>query len=148
MPYFGKTSKSKLITCDESIQTVLNAAIKIVDFSVIYGTRSPEKQFELYKKGRIQKDGEWRIWKLKEIVTYMDGYKKKSKHNNDPSKAVDVIPYPMPGWDTDEFHEQMHYIAGVIMALAYQFRKSGKIKKELQWGGFWKTLVDEPHFQI
>ena len=148
MPIFGKESTSKLNTCEQSLQTVLNGAIKVVDFSVIFGVRTPELQFELFKKGRIKRNGVWQVWQIKDIVTYKDGYEKKSKHNHDPSKAVDVIPYPFPGWDTREFHEQMHYIAGVIMGLAAEYYTSEKIKDKLSWGGFWKNLVDEPHFQI
>ena len=148
MPIFGQKSTSKLNTCEQSLQTVLNGAIKVVDFSVIFGTRTPEEQFELFKKGRIYISGEWQIKHPDKIVTFKDGFEKKSKHNYEPSKAVDVIPYPFPGWGTREFHEEMHYIAGVIMGLAAEYYTSEKIKDKLKWGGVWKNLVDEPHFQI
>jgi len=148
MAIFGQKSMSKLMTCEQSLQTVMNEAIKIVDFSVIFGNREQDEQFELFQKGRKKVNGVWQIENKNEIVTFKDGYEKKSKHNFEPSRAVDIIPYPFPGWGTKEFNEQMHYIAGVVMAISFEFYKSGKIQKQLTWGGFWKNLVDLPHIEI
>lgn len=130
----------KLNTCHRDLQTVLNAAIKIVDFSVVYGHRTAQEQQELFNKGR--EDG--KVVELSKVVTYLDGTIKKSKHNHTPSSAVDIIPYPT-GWkDPKEFF----LVAGVVQTIADQMLKDGRITNEIEWGGRWKTLVDLPHFQI
>ncbi len=77
MPVFGKTSKSRLASCDEDIQLICNEAIQIIDFSIITGHRTKEQQNALYPK----------YTKLK----WPNG-----KHNDYPSKAVDVAPYIPP----------------------------------------------------
>ena len=71
---FGSASQARLETCHPDIQEILNEAIKIVDFSVLEGTRSEEKQNDLFHKGMSK-------------VKYPN-----SKHNHRPSLAVDVAP--------------------------------------------------------
>jgi len=140
MPLFSQLSTGKLNTVHRDLQTVLNEAIKHVDFSVVYGHRTPDQQGVLYKKGR--KDG--KVVKLAEVVTYLDGTIKKSKHNFIPAQAVDVIPYPTQWSDPKEFY----HVAGVIMTIATQMLADGRITNKIEWGGRWKTLIDLPHFQI
>ena len=77
MPQFGKTSLQKLNTCDTKIQDICNEAIKYIDFSIITGHRTKEEQDSLYPK----------FTKVK----WPNG-----KHNDLPSKAVDVAPYIKP----------------------------------------------------
>ena len=152
MPRFGNSSKSKLETCHKDLQTVLNEAIKYFDFSVIFGERTPEEQMELYKKGRKLKNGVWVVSDKSKIVTYKDGYKKKSKHNYSPSLAVDIVPYPIDWADT----RRMDYLAGFVMAIAKVFKEKGIIDSNIVWGGDWdndtmtndERFVDRPHFQI
>ena len=70
--------------------------LKYFDFAVTHGHRTPEEQFELFKKGRsLNMDGKWIITDRKKVVTYVDGYEKKSKHNAEPSKAIDMYPSPV-----------------------------------------------------
>ena len=141
MPSFGNASMSRLNTCHRDLQTVLHEAIKIVDFSVVYGHRSPEEQKELWMKGRNAR-GE--VVNSSEVVTFKDGFDKKSKHNYYPSKAVDIIPYP-GGWQATE---EFYYIAGIIQMIADRMLAEGKIQHKITWGGRWKNFVDLPHFQI
>ena len=126
---------SKLATCERDLQTIMQEAIKIVDFSIVYGHRTAEEQAELFAKGRTKKGN---------IVTYCDGTEKKSRHNYLPSKAVDLVPYP-EGWQDEK---RFYYVAGVVMTIADRLWKEGKIEKRLQWGGNWKKFKDYPHFQI
>jgi len=56
---------------------------------VDYTYRSPEFQFELYKKGRELKDGQWVVVDKTKVVTQKDG-KTLSHHNVYPSQAIDV----------------------------------------------------------
>ena len=126
---------SKLATAERDLQTIMQAAIKIVDFSIVYGHRTVEEQQELYAKGRTEKGN---------IITYCDGVDKKSKHNYIPSKAIDIVPYP-EGWKDEE---RFSYVAGVVMTIADQLWKDGTIEKKLEWGGNWKKFKDRPHFQL
>ena len=77
MASFGTSSQKKLNTCEPKIRLICNEAIKYIDFSVITGHRTKEKQNALYPK----------FTKLK----WPNG-----KHNKFPSKAIDVAPYIQP----------------------------------------------------
>jgi len=141
MPRFGTSSTNRLSTVHRDLQTILREAIKYVDFSVVYGHRTPEVQAELYAKGRDKKG---HVIKVSEVVTYKDGTIKKSKHNFEPSRAVDIIPYPT-GWKNEL---EFYFMAGIVMEIADRLYTEGKIDNKITWGGRWKTLVDLPHFQI
>ena len=144
MASLGNTSMTRLNSCERDIQTILLEAIKIYDFSVTFGHRSPETQFELFKKGRKEVRGVWQIDDKDKIVTYKDGYEKQSRHNSDPSKAVDIVPYPIDWHDINRFHQ----LNGVILAVQDRLLRDGKITKTLTWGGNWKSFIDYPHYQI
>jgi peptidoglycan LD-endopeptidase CwlK len=136
MATFGETSKKKLATCHPDIQKVMNEAIKHFDFTVLYGHRTSEEQFELYKKGRKQNAaGNW--VKVGSTVTNLDGHKKKSNHNYSPSRAVDIAPYPIDWNNIDRFKE----MAAVVLDAAK------KVGVSIVWGGNWK-MRDYPHFEV
>lgn len=151
MPSFSQSSKEKLESCHQDLQVLFNEVIKHFDCSIIYGHRTSEEQFKLYKKGRKQRaDGTWAI--IGHVVTYLDGYDKKSKHNEYPSLAVDVVPYPID-WNNTS---RMDYFAGYVMATADRLKEEGKITNDIVWGHDWdddtfladSSFVDRPHFQI
>ncbi len=120
MPVFSNISMLRLLTCHPKIQEVLNEAIHYVDFRVVCGYRGREEQDAAYHDGKSN---------LKFPM---------SKHNQTPSQAVDVAPFPTLYEDEKEFY----YVAGVIMAVA-------KIKGiPLKWGGRWTRLRDTPHFEL
>ena len=52
MTTLGKRSLEKLSTAHPKLQLVLKEAIKSYDCMGLYGTRTVEEQFELYKKCR------------------------------------------------------------------------------------------------
>jgi len=112
MPSFGRTSQARLKTCDNRLQVISNEAIKIYDFSVISGHRGLEEQNKLVRDG------------------YSELRYPLSKHNDAPSKAVDLAPYNavLRKIDWDDV-EEFHYLAGIIMAIAHD--KGIK----LEWGG-------------
>ena len=128
MPKFGKSSKFKLLSCDYRLQDVFKEVIKYVDCSVLEGHRKQERQDELFKNGKTK-------------VKYPNG-----RHNADPSRAVDVVPYPID-WDD---RERFHLFAGFVLGIA----RSMGIK--LRWGGDWNMnfevddnkFDDFPHFEI
>ena len=128
MPRYSKRSKERLATCDEKLQGVFNEVIKHVDCSILEGHRSKERQNKLYDEERTK-------------VRYPDG-----RHNADPSKAVDVTPYPV-NW---EDRERQTLFAGFVLGIA---RGMGL---RLRWGGDWdqdfqvmdNRFDDFPHFEI
>lgn len=98
--------------------------------------RSPEEQFEAYKIGRRElADGSWVLDDNPQtsIVTQLDGLKRKSKHNESPSRAIDfaVIVGGKVSWDVRE------YLPVGPLATRYH----------LVWGGSWTTLKDYAHLE-
>ena len=130
MPKFSKTSLSRLKTCDEKLQTLFNVVIQYFDCTIIQGNRSKEAQNEYYLKG---------LSKLKYPF---------SKHNTDPSIAVDVAPYLQTGLSFDK--DQCYYFGGFVKGIA----KMLNIK--IRWGGDWdsdndvtdQTFNDLVHFEL
>ena len=99
------------------------------DISVTSGYRSHEEQQRLFDEGKT---------KVK------PGY---SKHNQNPSLAVDIAPYPVD-WENAK---RFIYAAGLMLGTA---RSLGVT---LRWGGNWdmdQVIIDDqnfddlPHFEI
>ena len=128
MPYFGKTSKKRLSTCDSKLQKVFNEVIKHVDCSILEGHRDKDRQNKLYEEGKTK-------------VKYPNG-----RHNHQPSLAVDVTPYPVDWKD----RERQTLFAGFVIGVASQ------MDINLRWGGDWdqdfqvldNRFDDFPHFEL
>lgn len=149
---YSKSSQEKLKTAHSDLIVIFQEVVKVFDNTIIYGYRNPELQLELYKKGRAFIKGIWIVVKPREVVTYKDGTDKKSKHNYNPSKAVDAVPYPIDWRDV----KRMHYFAGFVMATAIRLKEEGKITHAIRWGGDWnkntqvkdETFMDLAHYEI
>jgi len=142
MPLFSKASKEKLETCDPELQTLFNYVIKYKDCTVVFGERTPDEQFDLYRKGRKYINNKWVITDKSAVVTYKDGHLEKSKHNFKPSKAADVVPYPSLYSDEKELLE----FGGFVMGVATMLKAYNAIDKDITWGGNWKWK-DYAHYQ-
>lgn len=137
MPVFSKTSKANLASCDPRLVKLFTEVIKVFDFTVLEGHRPVARQQALYAQGRTIPG---------QIVTQIDGVRKKGMHNYQPSKAVDAVPYPLDWNDTS----RMYYFAGQVMATA---RALGL---RVRWGGDWdndtvtaeERFRDLPHFEV
>lgn len=146
MPKFGKQSLSRLATCHPDIQKVMNEAIKYYDFTVIYGHRTKEEQFELFRQGRSLVGGWWKVTEPKKVVTNFDGSAKLSKHNYKPSKAIDIAPYPIDWKNLQRFKDLKEIV----------IREADKLGIDLIWGADWDMdgdiaehkLQDYPHFEL
>lgn len=103
MAIFGRRSRQRLENVHPDLVRVLNAAIKIVDFTIIFGYRSEEEQARLYARGRTVPG---------DVVTWAPPG--RSKHNREPSEAVDIAPWPIDWEDTWRFG----FVAGVIQLKA------------------------------
>lgn len=125
---FSQRSLDNLKNVDERLVRICNELIKRVDFTVIEGFRSLERQKELYDKG----------------FSKIDGISKKGKHNYSPSLAIDIIPFkkghnPFDGSKESDI---------MFDNLAKEFKQVAKeLGINIAWGGDWK-FIDKPHFQI
>lgn len=142
MASYSKSSKDKLATCHQDIQTIFHYVIVICDNTVVFGRRAAEEQFELFKKGRTLVGKQWIVENERKVVTHKDGYKLKSRHQS--GEAIDVIPYP-GGWQAKD--ERFFELAGVVKATAFLLKKYGNIEHDIEWGyDLWGW--DMAHFQL
>jgi len=128
MPSFGANSKVNLGESHPDLQKLFNKVVETYDCSVIEGYRGKEEQDAAFHSGKS---------KLKYP---------KSKHNRQPSLAVDVVPYPVDWEDTKQFY----HFAGFVQGIAEEMNIS------LRWGGDWnsnrlfedQSFHDLPHFEL
>ena len=131
MPQFGQKSKKNLETCHPHLQKIFNEVIKHYDCTVTCGHRGKEDQNKAFDEGRSN-------------ARYPKG-----KHNNSPSTAVDIYPYPIDF----ENYDRLSHFAGFVLGIA----NSMGIK--LRWGRDWHQefwtkkkdttkLKDYPHFEL
>jgi|TARA_R100000951_G_scaffold1557_5_gene3276 peptidoglycan L-alanyl-D-glutamate endopeptidase CwlK len=129
---FGASSQARLSELHPHLIHILSKALdkSIIDFTVIEGHRTVERQNELYRMGKSK----------------IDGYTRKGKHNYSPSLAVDIAPYPIDWTDVNRFY----FLGGVIKATAKE------LGYDLRWGYDWdgdgdfkdQTFNDGPHFEL
>ena len=126
---FSKRSLNNLKDVDVKLITICNVLIKHIDFTVIEGHRSLERQKELYDKG----------------FSKIDGISKKGKHNYLPSKAIDIIPYKK-GYNPFDGTKESEQMFNDL------YKEFDKVAKELnikyEWGGNWMSFKDMPHYQV
>jgi len=128
MPKFGKRSKKQLGTCNLELQEVFNEVIKTVDCAVLEGNRSEARQNALYKEGKTK-------------VKFPQG-----RHNAIPSRAVDVVPYPIDWSDRERFTLFAGFVLGTAKSMGINLR----------WGGDWNQdwqvndnkFDDFPHYEL
>lgn len=135
---FGKRSSDNLSGAHFSLKKVCQKALSygVMDFSVIEGHRSIERQNQLFEEGKSK----------------LDGVTKKSKHNYTPSLAVDLLPYPpvVNGVNVWNDKQRFSVLAGLVMAAASE---EGIM---IRWGGDWdgdgnnadSSFHDLPHFEL
>jgi len=125
MAEFSKKSLEKIEKAHPELQRLFFEVIKHFDCTILHTHRSQSEQFELYKKGRTIINGEWIVTGA--IVTKLDGFEKKSKHNFNPSLAIDVCPYPINFKD----RERITLFAGYVLGI------SKILDMKIVWGGDW-----------
>jgi len=128
MPSFSDASRQRLETCDPRLQKIFNEVIKHVDCTVLCGTRSEEEQEEAFRTGKSK-------------VHYPN-----SKHNSNPSLAVDVAPYPV---DWNDLRSFIHF-SGFVRGIASQMGIN--IRCGVDWNGNYslkdENFLDAPHFEL
>jgi len=116
---FSKRSLENLATCDEQIQLILRQAIQRIDFAVICGHRNKDDQEKAFLSGNSQL------------------HFPQSAHNDFPSMAVDIAPYPID-WENIRRFKVLKKII---------FEEAEKLGIDLVWGGDW-SFRDYPHYQL
>ena len=152
MAEYSFNSLRKLDTAHPDLIIQFKEEIRIFDNTIIFGNRSKDLQFDLFKKGRSNVEGYWVVTNKKEVVTYCDGTKNKSNHNYTPSRAIDAVPYPIDWKDTD----RMYYFAGHVKAIAIILKAQRKITHDIRWLGDMdcdtqvndQTFMDLAHYEL
>jgi len=98
---FGRASRKQLSTVDGRGQEVAHIVLKIKDHSIIKGHRNQREQHTAFINGHSELD-------------WPDG-----KHNKLPSKAWDVLTYPVPE-DEQELREEQLYLLGLYKGVGYE----------------------------
>jgi peptidoglycan L-alanyl-D-glutamate endopeptidase CwlK len=126
MPKFSAKSKNALATAHPLLQRVMNAAIAEIDFSVLCGHRTEAEQMAAYEGGKSQL--RW----------------PRSKHNQIPSLAVDIVPYPVDWGDLERFKT----LAAVVRRHWEAIPPMDRAGWWLEWGGNWTSFKDYPHWEL
>lgn len=116
---FGYGSLKQLDTCHPDLVKVLNEAIRTVDFTVVQGFRNEADQNKAFAEGNSKKK-------------WPDG-----KHNQFPSRAVDITPYP---FKQEDWKDQVRFgvVIGHIQSAAV--RLGIRIRCGLDWDMDGKTI--------
>lgn len=112
MPSFGYGSLKQLDTCHPLLQKVLNEAIKTSDFTILEGYRGEAAQNKAFAEGKSKK--KW----------------PEGKHNEYPSKAVDIAPYPLA---KEDWNDSVRF--GVMIGHVQSAAK--RLGIQIRWGGDW-----------
>lgn len=117
---FSARSKANLVGVHEDLKKVVHRALQIskVDFMVIEGVRSLDRQKDLVRQGASKT--------------------LNSRHLT--GHAVDLVP-----WVNGEISWAWpnYYPLADAMKTAAE-----ELGVDLEWGGDWKTFKDGPHFQL
>ncbi len=115
-----KTSRQKLNTCHSDLIRLIEAVAETEKCAVICGFRGRYEQEQAFLTGKSKaKFGQ-------------------SKHNLQPSHAVDVVPLPL-NWDDIPAFERL---GEKIMT------KAEELNIKIRWGRDFTNLKDYPHFEL
>ena len=117
---YNRKSKAKLKTCDTRLQEIFNEVIKIMDITILEGTRDEATQNKYFDDG----------------VSTLEY--PKSRHNRLPSGAVDAAPYPIDWNDLYRFRLLVNIVKYISAQMGYK----------ITCGADWEKFRDYPHFQI
>lgn len=128
MPAFSKSSNDKLNTCHPLLQTLMREVVKNYDCTIICGHRGEKEQNEAFDNGFSKV--KW----------------PNSKHNQMPSKAVDVLPYPINWNDIRKHYHFIGYVKavadrlGIKLRFGIDFNRDGNLNND--------SFVDRPHVEL
>ena len=108
---------------------LMEKAIEVgMDFTICCGHRNEADQDEAFHMGLSKKH-----WP-------------ESKHNREPSEAIDIAPWPIDWKDENAFY----HLAGIVRA------EAKRLGLPIRWGGDWdgdfdlqdQTFMDLGHFEL
>lgn len=120
MPAYSQSSNERLETCHPDLQLLFRDVIQTRDCSILVGHRCEMDQDIACASGKS--DAPWPT----------------SKHNSQPSRAVDAAPYPVD-WED---------IAGFKAFAAFVKLRAQVLGIAIKWGGDFRTLKDYDHFEL
>lgn len=136
---FGSLSTMRLNTASPNMQRLMRAVMakQLMDFAVLQGHRGEVEQNSAFESGASK-------------VRWPN-----SRHNSNPSTAVDIAPYPIDwGEEGSQAHRRkaigrFYKLAGIVLATAKE------LGIEVRWGGDWamdgnvfnQTFDDLVHFE-
>lgn len=123
---YGTKSQQRLASCDPRLVRVFERAADFWDIAIIEGHRSSRRQSSLFMAGKTKV--------------------RRSKHNEDPSLAVDAAPHPIDWDDTERFYRFGWGVVGLGASMGIKLR----------WGGDWdgdgdtsdQSFNDLVHFEV
>ena len=128
MPHFSRRSRENLRTCDYRLVSLMNEVVRNFDCTVICGYRGHELQAEAFLMGFSK-------------VRFPN-----SRHNVNPSLAVDVVPWPIDWIDVERAIYFMGYVKGIADQMNIRIRCGG------DWDGDFELkdnlFNDYGHFEI
>jgi peptidoglycan L-alanyl-D-glutamate endopeptidase CwlK len=136
MATFSKRSIDNLQGVHLDLFRLMNLSIRNtpVDFTIVEGVRTVQRQQELYAQGRT---------KPGKIVTNADGVSNKSNHQakaDGYGHAVDLDPFVNGS-------VQVNDVAG-LKRISDHIKSVARLNGiNVVWGGDWK-FVDHPHFEL
>lgn len=137
----GAQSRSRLKGVHPQLVRIVERAIELttVDFLVLEGVRTPQRQRDLYAQGRT-KPGPVVTWTLtSNHFARADGF----------GHAVDLAPYPVD-WEGPTRFPKFDAIAQAMFAAA------AELGIKIRWGADWdrdgkpreRGETDSPHFEL
>jgi peptidoglycan L-alanyl-D-glutamate endopeptidase CwlK len=134
----GSQSRARLKGVHPQLVRVVERAIELsrVDFMVLEGVRTPERQKQLYAQGRTR-PGPKVTWTLtSNHFVKADGF----------GHAVDLVPWPVDWSDLKKFDAIAHAM----------FAAADEIGIKIRWGANWdrdgkpraRGESDSPHFEL
>lgn len=135
MAKFGASSTRRLETAHPVLQMLFKRVVMFRDCSIVEGHRD-----------RIKQDYYYRIGTSKVKWPH-------SKHNSEPSMAVDCVPYPEKWGSKEAFFD----LRETILDEWTRMKEHGLNENfELRWGGDWdsdgdfedQTFNDLPHWEL
>ena len=109
---WGNSSLKVRAELDPKLKKICDELLQYMDLTLVSGHRSKEEQDKHFREGRSK-------------LQYP-----QSKHNQYPSIAVDIQPYPYPS-DERELWASLGFMAGLATVLAEKYGIA------LRWGGDW-----------
>ena len=117
-------SRQRLQGVHQDLVQVVERAIRLtqIDFTVLEGLRSTERQQRLFEKK----------------ATLLDGVTRKSRHQTGHAVDLGALLDGEIRWDWPLYHKLSRAMKSAAVEL----------DTPLEWGGDWKRFPDGPHFQL